>query len=52
MMSRINMARWATLVCTSLNILPCVYRSQVTRMNHDGKALNGSSRASAPVGCG
>jgi hypothetical protein len=27
-------------------------RSHGTRRNHDGKALSGSSRASAPVGSG
>ena len=31
---------------------PSRYRSQVIRRNHDGKALNGSSRASAGVGRG
>jgi len=36
--------------CVSENIRCWPQRSQVIRMNHNGNARNGSSRASAPVG--
>jgi hypothetical protein len=39
------------LTCRStFNIRSLPQRSHVIRMNHEGKALNGSSKASAPVG--
>jgi hypothetical protein len=44
------MSRCAVCVSDSTRSLP--QRSQVIRMNHDGKALNGSARASAGVGSG
>jgi hypothetical protein len=39
-------------VCASFSIRSFPQRSQVTRMNHEGKALNGSSSASVPDGSG
>ena len=39
-------------MCASLSIRSLSHRSQVIRMNHDGNARNGSSRASSPVGSG
>jgi hypothetical protein len=45
MMSRISMSPCAE--CVSENIHRWPHRSQVTRINHDGNARNGSSRASA-----
>ena len=50
MMSRISMSLRGVCVSDSMRSFP--HRSQVMRMNHDGKALNGSSRASLPVGSG
>ena len=48
--SRISMSRCAA--CVSENIRRWPHRLQVIRMNHDGNARNGSSRASLPVGSG
>jgi hypothetical protein len=39
-------------MCVSDSIRSLPQRSQVTRRYHDGKALNGSSRASAPLDSG
>jgi hypothetical protein len=47
MMSRIG--RSPCGVCASLIIRSFPHRSQVMRMNHDGNARSGSSRASLPV---
>jgi hypothetical protein len=44
MMSRIGMSRWAVFVWVSEITRSLPQRSQVMRMNHDGKALNGGSR--------
>jgi hypothetical protein len=38
--------------CAWLSMRSCPQRSQVTRMNQDGNAANGSSRAWSPVGSG
>ena len=48
-MSRTGRARRAA--CTSLTICTLPQRAQSMRRNQDGKAANGSSSASAPVGC-
>jgi hypothetical protein len=37
-------------VCASLSMRPLPQRSQVIRMNHEGNAASGSSRASRAVG--
>ena len=50
MMSRISMSPRAARVSDNIRSLP--QRTQVTRMNHDGKVRNGSPRASWPVGSG
>ena len=47
---RIGRSRCAAFVWVITRPFP--HRSQVTRMNHDGKALNGSSRASLPAASG
>ena len=39
-------------VCVSESTRSLPHRSRVIRMNHDGKALNGSSIAPLPVGSG
>jgi hypothetical protein len=49
-MSRISMSRCGVCVSDSIRSLP--HRSHSTRRNHDGKALNGSSKASWPEGSG
>jgi hypothetical protein len=52
MISRSGISRCAAFVWVSEITRSFPHRSQVIRMNHDGKALNGSSRASPPVGSG
>ena len=49
-MSRIAISRCGVCLSEIMRSLP--QRSQVIRRNHDEKVLNGSSRASAPVGNG
>jgi hypothetical protein len=52
MISRSGISRCAAFVWVSEITRSFPHRSQVIRMNHDGKALNGSLRASLPVGSG
>ena len=50
MRSRIGMARCRSGACTSFSIRSLTQRSQVMRVNHDGNAASGSSRASRAGG--
>jgi hypothetical protein len=52
MISRIGMSRCAAVAWVSDSMRSFPLRSQVIRMNHDVKALNGSSSASLPDGSG